>query len=499
MTNKIVVAEPMSTAFNFLEDIRQRGFEPVILEAYIPEGYARSLMDAERESKYSRINYPITIIREKPEYEETLKEIRELDPFLVLVGGEEGVIIGTRLANDLGMTGNPASNIDKMTQKSVMHRTLQEVGLRFIRFMEVFSCEDCLRFMEKIGSEDLVLKHDHGVASVGVHMVHGREEVLEAFRQEETAENMFGEEENRLILQERIFGEEYIVNTISRNGIPALTSVFKYYKKQLASGAIIYRGLETVMELDKKERELVEYAFETVRALGITDGPVHGEYMIDEKGPVLIEVNCRAMGGSAPVDYLDKVFGYHETDVILESMLDSDYHSEFLKRTYRPLRKGYVKDFYSDMDKPISSSGIIPIVLNLRSYNSGWLENAGKTSFLHETVDLETETGCVYLVHDDPEVTKKDFELLMLIEEKYPNLLHSDSPLFNQPEKNEDITPQIRETLEKDTESLITDIIAFYRNGAKGEPIVPVALLESNPYNREVMELLGEIAGSVGR
>jgi hypothetical protein len=252
------------------------------------------------------------------------------------------------------------------------------------------------------------------------------------------------------------------------------------------------------MELDKKERELVEYAFETVRALGITDGPVHGEYMIDEKGPVLIEVNCRAMGGSAPVDYLDKVFGYHETDVILESMLDSDYHSEFLKRTYRPLRKGYVKDFYSDMDKPISSSGIIPIVLNLRSYNSGWLENAGKTSFLHETVDLETETGCVYLVHDDPEVTKKDFELLMLIEEKYPNLLHSDSPLFIPPEKNEDITPQIRETLEKDTESLITDIIAFYRNGAKGEPIVPEALLESNPYNREVMELLGEIAGSVG-
>ena len=55
MTNRIVVAEPMSTAFNFLEDIRERGFEPIILESYIPEGYARSLMDAERQSKYSQL------------------------------------------------------------------------------------------------------------------------------------------------------------------------------------------------------------------------------------------------------------------------------------------------------------------------------------------------------------------------------------------------------------------------------------------------------------
>ena len=86
--------------------------------------------------------------------------------------------------------------------------------------------------LEETGKEDVVLKHVHGVASVGVHLVHGKKELSDAFRQEETAENMFGETENRLLLQERIFGEEYIVNTISRNGVPALTSVFRYYKKE---------------------------------------------------------------------------------------------------------------------------------------------------------------------------------------------------------------------------------------------------------------------------
>ena len=111
MKNKIVVTEPMSTAFNFLEDIRQRDYEPVILEAYIPEGYARKLMDEERKTKYARIKYPITLLKENPDYAATLREVRDLDPLLVLVGGEEGVIIGTRLADDLGLTGNPFSNI----------------------------------------------------------------------------------------------------------------------------------------------------------------------------------------------------------------------------------------------------------------------------------------------------------------------------------------------------------------------------------------------------
>ena len=131
------------------------------------------------------------------------------------------------------------------------------------------------------------------------------------------------------------------------------------------------------------------------------------------------------------------------------------------------MRKGFVKDFYSDRDKTISSSGIIPILLNMRSYYYGWVANAGKTDMLHETIDLETATGYVFLVHDDPEVSRKEFELLMCIEEKYPDLLHSDTSLFLPPEDPVEITPEIRD-----------------------------ALLEANAYNREILELLKEIGMS---
>jgi hypothetical protein len=184
MKNKIVVAEATSTAFNYLEDIRALGFEPVILEAYLPDGYARRTLDEERKVKYSHIKYPITILKEDPDYEVTLREVRALDPLLVIPGGEEGVVIGTRLADDLGMTGNPYSNIANMTQKSAMHESLKKAGLRYIRGTEVKTWEDCLAFLEETGTEDVVLKHDHGAASVGVHLVHGREELRAAFEQD---------------------------------------------------------------------------------------------------------------------------------------------------------------------------------------------------------------------------------------------------------------------------------------------------------------------------
>ncbi|MBR1552913.1 MAG: hypothetical protein IJ631_02730 [Schwartzia sp.] len=49
--------------------------------------------------------------------------------------------------------------------------------------------------------------------------------------------------------------------------------------------------------------------------------------------------------------------------------------------------------------------------------------------------------------------------------------------------------------LKRDTETLILDIISFYKNGSEGTPIVPEKLLDANPYNREIMEILKKVSG----
>ena len=80
---------------------------------------------------------------------------------------------------------------------------------------------------------------------------------------------------------------------------------------------------------------MVEYAYKVADALEIQYGPVHGEYMIDENGPVLIEVNCRPCGGGMSADFLDRISGQHETDSILDSYLKPTCFFEELQKKYK--------------------------------------------------------------------------------------------------------------------------------------------------------------------
>ena len=66
----------------------------------------------------------------------------------------------------------------------------------------------------------------------------------------------------------------------------------------------------------------MEYAFSVLDAIGITDGPIHGEYMIDKNGLILIEINCRVMGADLSAGFVDRIFGHHETDIVLDAFLN---------------------------------------------------------------------------------------------------------------------------------------------------------------------------------
>lgn len=85
------------------------------------------------QSNYDRIEYDFDLIYEKDTYEETLEMVRELDPLLIVAGNERGVILTTKLSNDLNLLGAPIENIDAMTLKDKMHERLKDVGLRYIR------------------------------------------------------------------------------------------------------------------------------------------------------------------------------------------------------------------------------------------------------------------------------------------------------------------------------------------------------------------------------
>ena len=222
--------------------------------------------------------------------------------------------------------------------------------------------------------------------------------------------NAYGDENTELLVQERINGEEYIVNTTSCEGIPRLISMWKYEKVKTGEGAIIYDTVKSVRNLNLGEAEMIEYAYDVVQAIGIEYDPVHGEFMMDEKGPVLIEVNCRPSGLSMKTEYLDMVFGQHDTDSILDSYLNPERFKEQRNQIYRPPGNGTVKLFIAPEDILAKSVPIMSITPNLKSYYDSTLHKINETELFVKTEDLNTTCGVVFLANEDSNVVNEDVE-----------------------------------------------------------------------------------------
>ena len=422
----IIIVDCKSTGLNFIKDIVNRGYNPVVLELQWHNDDVEEYKEA-MEKGYATVDEKFDMIYERDSYEETLETVKKWDPLLVLPGNEHGVILATKLANDLDLLCNPIENMDYFTLKDKMHERLAEAGLRHIKGKTVRSLEEALEFYDSEGLEEVVVKPVYSAFSVGIHLCLNRQEMIDAINEVFETYNCYGEKNDEIVIQERIKGEEYIVNTVSCDGIHRLTLVWKYNKLNTSEGAIVYDIVKTIDNFDIGEAEMVEYAYNVADALGIKYGPVHGEYMIDEKGPVLIEVNCRPCGASMPALFLDRISGQHETDSILDAYLKPKRFHNKRKEKYRLLAHGALKIFIVPEDIWANSAPILNISPLLKSYYGNNLVNDYEDQMFYvKTHDLETSCGFVYLVNDDPSVLKADLAFLRNLEKHAFSLVLSD-------------------------------------------------------------------------
>ena len=434
----IVVVECISTGTNYIQDIVARNYNPVVLEmAESGDNEEALLYKKIVHDSYERIKHDFDLIHEKDTYEETLAMVKELDPVLVVPGNEKGVILATKLANDLNLLCNPIENLDAFTLKNEMQNRLAENNLRSIRGRVVKSVEEAIDYYDSEGLKEVVIKPIYGAASVGVNICQNKQEMIDSISKVFNQKGYYGNESTELLIQERINGDEYVVNTVSCGGVHRVTLIWKYNKIQTSEGGHIYDSFESINELDLGEAKLVEYAYDVADALGIQYGPVHGEYMIDEKGPVLIEVNCRPCGANMDADFLDSFSGQHETDSSLDSYLNPKKFDYELKKGYKLFGHAALKLFIVPNDLIAESSPMNHISNKLKSHYKTALDPINETQPFLKTQDLETSCGTVFLSHSDGYQVKKDLDFLRSIE-KYAFQLVLSEGLDKETEIDED-------------------------------------------------------------
>ncbi len=412
----VIVVEVGSTGFNYIRDIANRDLNPVILDLKYEGSEANEEYKKMVHGTRDFIDVDYELITEKDTYAETLEMVREYDPLLVLPASEAGVRLAIRLANDLGLQCNPIENLDAMTLKHKMQEKIAEAGLRHIRGHVVRTVEEAIEYYDKEGLKEVVIKPVLSAGSVGVRICYNKEEMIASLNEVFNEPNLYGDAITEMVVQEYIDGEEYVVNTVSCNGDHRVTFMWKYNKIRTKEGGNVYDSINFVHDLGLGEAELVEYAYDVADALGIKYGPVHGEYMVDENGPVLIEVNCRPAGGNMDAEYLDRITGQHETDSVLDAYLNPDNFYYERNKGYKLYAYACLKSFIVPKDMIVDSAPMTHISKRLKSHHKTANALIDGPRLFKKTQDFETGGGVVYLVHEDGFVLQNDLEFLRSVE-----------------------------------------------------------------------------------
>ncbi|WP_375615556.1 ATP-grasp domain-containing protein [Bartonella sp. AP58NXGY] len=196
----------------------------------------------------------------------------------VIAGAEGGIYCADQLAAYYNCPGNNPSTTDWRRKKAAMQKHLCENGLSYIR--SKILTKDNYTFDGFESHSGYVVKPNDSAGSDGVLFFSNLEEVAAwSSRIDWTQKNIFGAPNEAYLLQERLEGEEYIVDAIVKGEAIKVCALSRYKKGIHNGSAFVYESLDVLDAQDPLYAALISYAKQCIRAVGIEYGPAHMEIM----------------------------------------------------------------------------------------------------------------------------------------------------------------------------------------------------------------------------
>ncbi|MFD9071650.1 ATP-grasp domain-containing protein [Streptomyces lasiicapitis] len=249
------------------------------------------------------------------------RELARLRVSRILAGTETGVVLAETLASALSLPTNDPALVEARRDKSLMQQAVQAAGIATPQTTVVRSARAAAYWYAVGGLEEAVVKPLASAGTDGVTFCASAEEVGQAATAVLGTANIFGEPNDAVLVQERLHGTEYCINTVSSGGEHHVAEIWRYTKRIGPTAAPIYDFQEPVAPASTDGKVLVGYVREVLDALGITETPAHTEVMLTDRGPVLIETGARLGGGTGP-DVVDAYLGPSQTALTVTATMD---------------------------------------------------------------------------------------------------------------------------------------------------------------------------------
>merc|ERR1719230_2453588 len=414
----IVMVDPISTGGTIAAEAASRGYQLVALyDQDLTEDMRSHVPQCAKSLQYA------AVVQEAcgASIKETAKAVTEAIGKLgfklgaVICGSEPGVLLADALSSELGVRTNGVS--DGRRNKKRQQELVKAAGLRSVRQAGGTQLSDVKVFLQN-EPMPVVVKPVESAGSDGVKLCHTIEEAEEHFTLLMTSQRKVGSQNASVLCQEFLKGKEYVVDHVSRDGVHKTAMVWMYDKRKANGGDFVYYGMIPVDVQSKEAQEMIPYVRGVLDALGMKHGPSHGEVMMTQRGPCLVEMNCRAHGGDGAWDPLARELtgGFTQVNCSIDSYMDQAAFDKIPDLPPSPyMACGQNVMLVSFAQGTIKSTPGYDRIRSMESFVS--LETTYQAgSKVERTVDIFSSVGSVILMHHDAETLEKDIETIRQME-----------------------------------------------------------------------------------
>jgi biotin carboxylase len=403
----VAIVDGHSTGRTLAHLLRRRGVTCVHVHSRpdMPEYFARGFRPEDYQTDLGWVREPGKLA----------SALAEIGVSRVVPGTESGVVLADTLARLLELPGNSPESSGARRDKARMQEAAARAGLATPRGAEVRSVPEALAWYDSSGTEEVAVKPLASAGSDNVHFCRDRTEVASACTRILGSTTVYGDVNRSLVVQERVFGVEYYINTVSWDGAHRVAEIWRYTKRRGDSGSPVYDFEEPVGAGEPEFAVLRRFVFQVLSALGIEYGAAHTEVIMAGHGPVLIETGAR-LGGATMPEVVDMLCGTSQATLLADVLLDPAALTRFSDVRTGP--DGAVRNvaFINEIPGVVRSlewmDRIAALPTAVRAVNS-----VAPGSRIPRTVDLFTSPGFVYLAAPDRHDVIADYQRLREMEE----------------------------------------------------------------------------------
>jgi hypothetical protein len=345
----------------------------------------------------------------------TASVLHEYGVSRVIAAGDSGVELADRLSAELGTPGNGMSRPTARRNKYDMVLAVREAGLAHAASMLSSDADEIIGWAEATAGCSIIMKPVSSSGTDNVIACSSPEQIRAAHKKIMGSADNHGIANTVVLAQEFLEGDEYFVNTVSRAGRHHTGEIWRYYKRRLPGGNIIYDYDEPLAPDDPVARTVERYAHQVLDALEIHNAAAHTEVMLTAGGPVLVETGAR-LGGGQVLPINTRSFGTNQVELLALSVARPDEFDRLPTTAYQLLQRPRCVSLINPLERGmVPSYGAMAAIRALPSYVHTVLSYP-EGHLIPRTIDVQTQPGYVYLISDDPAEVAADYRKLRQIE-----------------------------------------------------------------------------------